>query len=561
MRYLCVHCDHRFEVEAEASVPKRCPACMRATGIEPMRDEPAQASRVGARVPRSRAIWLGGAAALLLIAGGVAYALSRSSAPAARGGPAALDADELKVALAAQQVDAGPLLRLLLADAALRRFAEQAAAGKDAPRARADALFAALRARAKAAAFVPWSLSEPRATPVQTASQTLAALKDGARAELYPLELSALMVAALRALEVPALVAELPDPRGARAPLDASGYLGYFVVAVPGEAGAGAPQFQFYDVYGGKQLGPEAQATPLSDAAALGAALALRAAHENSQLSDPRAALASSSHALQLAPSLPSVRTVRGVVVLTERMVEQGLQEFQAARELRGDAARLHNLASVMLVTQELDKAQSVLSAALEKAPDFAAAHVTLATLLLLRGEAEQAHGELLKAEQLAPSLPAVHWGFAELALRRGDGEEALARARRALTPRPSFDARLRYAALLRQAGKYEEMRQTAEQLLAQAPAYRKDEVRQVLGAVLGPTALEPAAPAQADLRADDLADLGGPKLELEPPEEGARGGAGLGGPAGAGSGAGKLRLRDPSQGLQLDLGGKARAH
>lgn len=549
MRYLCVHCDHRFEVEA--NLPKRCPSCMRATGIEPMRDSAAQAPKAGAAMQRGRLLWLG-IGALLLIAAGVGYALSRDAGATASTGPAALDASALKAALAQQQVDAGGLEKLLVADAAVERFAEQAAAGKSSPSARADAVFAALRARAKAAAFAPWSLSEPRATPVMTASRTLAALKDGARAELYPLELAALMAAALRALDVPALVAELPDPKGARAPLDPSGYLGYFVVAVPSGAGEGAAAFHFYDVYGGKQLGAQVHATPLSDPAAVGAALALRAVYENSQLADPRAALASSSHALRLAPSLPTVRTVRGVVVLTEKMVEQGLSEFQAARELRGDAARLHNLANVMLVAQEVEKAQSVLSAALEKAPDFAAAHVTLATLLMLRGETDQAHAELLKAEQLAPSLPAVHWALAELALRRGENEEALARARRALTPRPSFDARLRYAALLRQAGKYEDMRHIAEQLLAQTPAYRKDEMRQLLGAVLGPTALEPAQPAQADLGADDLADLGGPKLELEAPKEG----AGLTGAAGA-SGSGKLRLRDPSQGLRLDLGAK----
>jgi hypothetical protein len=153
-----------------------------------------------------------------------------------------------------------------------------------------------------------------------------------------------------------------------------------------------------------------------------------------------------------------------------------------------------------------------------------------------------------------------VQWGLAEYALRRGDNEEALARARRALSPRPSFDGRLRYAALLRQTGKYEEMRTTAEQLLAQTPAYRRDEIRQVLGAVLGPTALEPAAPAQPDLRADDLSDLGGPKLELEPRKDEKGLGAGPSGAANSAPTAGKLRLRDPSQDLRLDLGAKAGA-
>jgi tetratricopeptide (TPR) repeat protein len=503
-------------------------------------------------------VWLGAAAALLTLAA-VGYAFSRASrSDSSDASQQPLDEKALKAALAREQVDAAGLERLLSADVAIERFAEQAAAGKSSPISRADAVFAALRARAKAGAFAAWSLGEPRSTPVLTASQTFAALKkDGARSELYPLELAALMVAALRTLDVPARVAELSDDKGARAPLDGSGYLGYFVVAVASQADKGNAAARFYDVYGGKVSDSDAQAVVLSDTSAVGAALALRALHENSYLADPKRALGSSSSALRLAPTLPSVRTVRGVVVLTEKMVEQGLQEFQAARELRGDAARLHNLSNVMLVTQEVDKAQSVLSAALEKAPDFAAAHVTLATLLMLRGEMEQARSELDKAEQLAPSLSAVQWGFAEYFVRRGENEEALERAQRAFAVHPSFDAKLRYAALLRQAGKYEEMRKLAELLLAHVPSYRKEDIRQVLSAVLGPTALEPSAPATPDLRADDLSDLGGPKLELKLPGDGKPLGAARSDDGSSSEAAAKLRLRDSRQGLRLDLGAK----
>jgi tetratricopeptide (TPR) repeat protein len=452
-----------------------------------------------------------------------------------------LTLEPLKQRLAEQQVEAGGLERLLIADSAIENFAEQASAGRSEPTAIADAVYAALRARAKSLAFVPWSLGELRPTPVLTAAQTLPKLKAGARAELYPLELTALAVAALRSQDVPARVAELIDVKGRSAPLDPSGYLGYFAVALPVEKGV-----RLYDVYGGQSV-EGAPHKLLSDTEAVGAALALRALHENTYLADPQKALGTSSHALRLAGSLPSVRTVRGVVVLTEKMVEQGLAELQAARELRGDAPRLHNLASVMLMTGELDKAQSVLSGALEKAPDFAGARATLAGLLMLQGQSEQAYAELQKAERLAPQLTLVQWGLADYELRSSDREQALERARRAYARAPSFDAKLRLAALLRQAAKYEEMRTLAAELLAQAPAYRREDVRGLLNSLLGPSALDADQPS-ADTARDDLSNLGGADLKLQAPA-----------PAelGLGQKSPKLRLSEPGADLKLRLGGK----
>jgi tetratricopeptide (TPR) repeat protein len=531
---------------------------MRAKGIEPVR-EVAAAPQTSAKGRLRHALWLLPLA--LAVAAGVWFMRPKATVDGAATGPQPLELDALKESFARDHIDAGGLERLLLADDAIEKFAEKSAGSKDGPRDKAEAITAALRARAQSQAFVPWSLGEPRGSEVMTASATWKRIaKDGARAELYPLEAAALGVAALRTLDVPALVAELSDVTGRKAPLDSSGYIGYFVVAVyPETPGVGAPLF--FDPYGGLKLSTGAQASVLADTAAIGAALSLRALYENTYLADPKRALTSTSHALQLAGRLPSVRTVRGVVVLTERMIEQGLQEFQAARELRGDAARLHNVASVMLVTGEIDKAQSVLSAALEKAPDFASAHATLGTILMMQGQREEAELELNKAERLAPDLSLVQWGLAEFALRKGERDEAIARAKRAMEARPSFDGKLRYAALLRQASKYEEMRQLAEQLLTQVPAYRKDEIRSVLLQVLGPTALEPEEqpaadqPTTVDPGADDLSDLAGPDLQLGRSEDKAGGPA-----AGRLNSAGdtkRLQLRDPSQKLQLNLSGK----
>jgi len=237
-------------------------------------------------------------------------------------------------------------------------------------------------------------------------------------------------------------------------------------------------------------------------------------------------------------------------------MIEQGLQEFQAARELRPDAPRLHNVASVMLVTGEVDKAQAVLTAALEKAPDFASARATLGTVLLMQGQLERAEVELEQAERLAPDLSLVQWARADLLMRQEQRQEALTLARKAYEARPSFDGALRFAALLRQAAKYDEMRQLAAQLVERAPSYRRDDIRAVIVGLLGPTALEVEQPSEVDTSADDLSDLGANDLKLDLPTPGLSTG---GGAAGRDSSheQGRLRLGQPDRKLRLDLGAK----
>ena len=298
MRYLCVHCDHRFEVAGDVP-PTRCPSCMRAKSIEPIR-----AAAPAKKVERGKTgLLLGGLAALLALGAAAWYLLPRDNVD--KSGAGALTHDALKRQLAEQHIDAGGLVQLLVADDTVKKFAEQSAADKEGARA-AEAIYAALRKRASAQAFVPWSLGELRATPVLTATQTLAKLlKDNGRAELYPLEVVALAVAALRSLDVPARVAELTDLKGRSSPLDPSGFLGYFVVAL--ESDGAAPRL--YDVYGGQSLTGASHAL-LSDTSALGAALALRALHETTYLADPKRALESSSHALRLAVE-PAVRAHR----------------------------------------------------------------------------------------------------------------------------------------------------------------------------------------------------------------------------------------------------------
>lgn len=500
MRYQCVHCDHSFEA-SESDPPKRCPSCMRANAVQPVRE---RAPTV--RPTRSPRVAIGVAAVALLAAVGGYFVWGKrpTAGDPVHIGP--LSPSALHDTLSHAQVDAGELESLLAPDPSITKFAESAAGSASSAFDKADGIMRAVRARASALSFVPWSLGEPRSTVVAGAKQTLAVLaKDKGRAQLYPLEVAALATVALRSVDVPAQLAELVAVEGERAPLDPSGYLGYFVVAVyPSEAGVGTPRL--FDVYGGRALAPGVKHGVLDDPTAIGAALSLRALHEVSYQADPKSALTSSSHAIQLAGKLPSVRTVRGMVVLAGRQVEQGLQEFAAARQLRSDAPRLHNLASAALMTGDVERATKELSAALERAPDFAAAHATMGSLALVRGELDVARAELARAEQLAPDLSLVQWALAELQLRTGDRDQALATARRAVQARPSFDARLRMGVLLRQAARFDELRELTATLLKMTPAYRQAEVREMIGSALGPAALD--------------ADAVDPELETEPKGE-----------------------------------------
>lgn len=527
---------------------------MRTAGVQPADDGPKSAARtLPRRSPRTRVAL---AVVVLLAAVGGYFVLGRRPSAGESHGPAPLSTSALSEALKAAGADAGELASLLAPDPAIERFAAQAAGSASKAFEKADAVQRAIRARASALAFIPWSLGEPRTSAVKTAAQLAPVLaKDKGRAELYPLELSAFAVAALRAQKVPALVVELHDLEGERSPLDPSGYLGYFAVAVYEDApGVGAPKL--YDPYGGRTLPPAAKHTLLRDPQAIGAALALRALHEVSYLADPRRGLESSSDALALAGTLPSVRTVRGMVVLAGKQVEQGLQEFAAARQLRSDAARLHNLATAELMTGDLERATKDLQAALTRAPDFAGARATLGAVQLIKGEPDDALRELRRAEELAPDLSLVQWALADYWLRTGDRERALTTARRALAQRASFDAQLRMGVLLRQAGQYDEMRALTAQLVERAPEYRKGELRELLREAFGPTAFDDldAEPSPADeAEGDPARELSGSKL-LAPKGDGLR----LEAPSAPGaedeSRGSKLRLRDRDQQLELKL-------
>ncbi|HET6334357.1 MAG TPA: hypothetical protein VFG30_14135 [Polyangiales bacterium] len=487
MRYHCVQCDQEFET-AEGDDKPRCPKCLRQHGLRPLERvaaAPTRASRAGLFV-------LVGA---IVVAGGGGYWYWQKSQTAGKSA-AAVDAGDLRERTRqATGIDVGDAADLLQADAAIEAFAKKATDGKSSADDKAKAIVAAIQARAKKQAFVPSALLEPRDTLAQTAAQAFAALaKDGARQELYPLEVAAVGVAALRSQDVPAQLVEVSGNAGDRAPLDPSGRLGYFAVGVA-SSGSGA-QLHAYDVYGGRPELPTADVTGLSDTQAVGSLLALRAMHRLVHGGDLGGALQYADAATKLSPSSAAARGIRGAVLLATGGKDEGARELEAAAQLKPGPAQQNNLAMYSLATGDTDRAAKLVAQALASAPDYASGHLTLASVHLARLDRDLAAGELTQAERLDPKLPALPMAWAEMYAATGDMLQAQARAEEAVRARPkSPETHLLLARIHRQASRYDAMRAEARKVLELAPASQKDQISQVLKAVLGPTALEADSP------------------------------------------------------------------
>jgi tetratricopeptide (TPR) repeat protein len=495
MRYHCVQCDQEFEMTESEDKP-RCPKCLRSHGLRPIE----RAAAAPSRSQRTGSLVLLG---LIVVAGGGGYWFWQKSHSAAKSA-AVLDAGDLRErARQAAGLDIGDAADLLTADDAIEAFAKKATDGKSSADDKAKAIVAAIQARAKKQAFVPWSLLEPRDTQAQTAAQTLAALaKDGARNQLYPLEVAALGVAALRSQDVPAQVVEVSGNGTERTPLDPSGRLGYYAVGVS-STGSGA-QLHAYDVYGGRAtpIAP-ADTAALSDMQAVGSLLSLRALQRLVHAADLAGALQFADASTKLSPSSATTRGVRGAVLLATGGKDEGARELEAAAQLRPGAAQQNNLAMYALATGDSDRAAKLIAQALAGAPDYASGHLSLASVHLARLDRDLARGELTQAERLDPRLPALPMAWAELFASSGDLMQAQSRAEEAVRLRPkSPETHLLLARIHRQSGHYDAMRAEARKVLELAPASQKDQISQVLTAVLGPTALETASAEPGDVTA-----------------------------------------------------------
>jgi Tfp pilus assembly protein PilF len=398
-------------------------------------------------------------------------------------------------------VDPGSLLQVLAHDASVKAFADRATAGKTSADARAQAVVAALAERRKQRGFVDWSRVEPRVGLPLSAVETLRAIeRDGAERQLYPLEVAALAVAALRSVEVPALLAEVyafgKEPR----PVDPSGRFGYFGVFVPEKAGAQPLRGRVYDAYGGRSQAPaDADFAVWNDAQAVGGALALRAMHVLRNDLDIDAAERDSGAALTLVPSSASIHGVRAAVVNTvghpaAKSGDDGKQQLQEAQKLRDGAAQRNNLALSALTRQDWRGALKELGDTLTEMPEYALAHVTRATALLINFDFAGARAELDLAAQHDPELAFVPQIRAQLLASEGKSDEAVIEARRAVALNPQDAGSLFILARIEhRLGLKDDERKHAKQIVERTPAAAKEERTGQVRALLGPNIFDEA--------------------------------------------------------------------
>lgn len=482
MQYQCVHCDLTFDFEGEGR--PRCPKCMRVHDIRPLEEPPGPGSR-------SIRLWVVGGLVVLTAAGFLFwYQHSEKSLPDNVPSTPLSQADLARY-LQREGINARGMEKILLGGPGIEEFARKAVAGKSSPQQKAQAIVDALRARAAARAFVDWSRVDPRDTPPVTPERVLKMIeKDGAARRLYPLEVAALAVAALRSVGVQAMLAEAFAFEGDRTPPDPSGRFGYFVpvlLEVPPE------KARLLDPYGGRSGSlNEAQVEVLTDLQAVGLALNLRAIHLLARDQDLEGGMANVDTALHLAPRSPSVRTVRALALLASAGASQARSELEAALQIRSDSSRRNNLAGLLLVMGDVDGAARQVSLALEEHPDFAAAHVTLASVHMARMEQEQVKTELEKAEELDPGIPLIHMVWAQFHASRSEWDQAVGRARQGVEMQPNdTQARLLLAKIYREAGHYPEMRRQARAALDLVPEQRAEEMKRLIEGLLGPTALD----------------------------------------------------------------------
>jgi tetratricopeptide (TPR) repeat protein len=382
-------------------------------------------------------------------------------------------------------------LALFDADDALETLGERAEGGS--PVERAEGVVEAIRARASKRGFVTWPTSTPRDTAIKTAARAWDAMQEnGAAARLYSLEVTLVAVAALRSADVDAMVAEVYAFPNDRSPPDPSGHLGYYALAIyPNAPGEGTPAI--LDPHGGRGTEPEEDDfRVLDDLAVLGAFLNHRAMHALVHEGEGDQAFDLSESALKLDRRSPSIRSARGAILLASGGEQQGLEELEAAAQLRRDAPRLNNLAGLALAQQDYETATRQVAQALEQHPDFAGGHATRAALHLAEGETDLGRRELETAQGLDAELPILPMLWANYYLATHETERAAESAAEAIERQPhSWHARLQAAAVFRAAARYDDMRRQARAIMEMVGPDQREMTRQLIERVLGPTALE----------------------------------------------------------------------
>jgi Tfp pilus assembly protein PilF/DNA-directed RNA polymerase subunit RPC12/RpoP len=517
-KYFCAHCDKEF-VPEEAGDKPRCPQCMRRGAVEPV-----QEVAPGSSASRRWAV----IAALLIVVAGIGYGVYVATTVALEETPPLrpLEARELAAYLQRDEIQVGTYEPMMMLPDAVEGWPE-------------SAVELAARMHRESSS---WSLEQPLPREVMIADQTLAMMDaHEERVKLYPIESATAMTALLRQRGVKAMVAEVWEFEGARAPADPSGVLGYFITAVYDESGSEEPS-AYVDAWGGRGEVNVTSVRVLRDTEALAAVLGTEAIRILKRSGDAKKALPMVETALLLDPVSPSLRAVSATILVESGGIAQGVTEFEAALQLRADGPRKLNLAQLYLAqagTLEMNgqkaaadaqfsEANRIVDEVIEIWPRYAHAHLVLATIHMGLGDPERARLELELAESLSPNTPMLWAVWAQYHLAQDDPAAAAASMKRAVGLDPdNWQLRLQAARVFRGAGDDEAATENVGAAIELVPPEKRADVRQFAERMMGPGALT-ASPDP------DEGSSGDPALMLGDPSN--------------------LRLRDPGETLELDL-------
>jgi Tfp pilus assembly protein PilF len=517
-KYFCAHCDKEFVPEEPGDRP-RCPQCMRKGGVEPVQE-------AGPKTGASRrwAVII----AVLIVAAGIGYGFYVSTTVALEETPPLrpLEPRELSAYLERDQIQVGLYEPMMMLPDHVDEWPE-------------SAVEIAERMHSQSSS---WSLEQPLPRELMTADQTLAMMDaHEERVKLYPLELATAMTALLRQRGVNAMVAEVWEFEGARAPADPSGTLGYFVTAVYDQSGPEEPSV-YVDAWGGRGEVNVSSVRVLRDTEVLAAALGTEAIRMFKRSGDGKKALPMIETALLLDPMSPALRAVNATILVESGGIAQGVTEFEAALQLRADGPRKLNLAQLYLAQAgtlevngqqaaadaQFSEANRIVDEVIETWPRYSHAHLVLATIYMGLGDPERARLELELAESLSPDTAMLWAVWAQYHLAQSDPSTAAAKMKRAVVLDPNnWQLRLQAARVFQVAGDDEAATENVDAALQLVPAEKRTEVRQLADRMMGPRALTNSPEPEQGTPQDPALMLGDPS---------------------------NLRLRDPGETLQLDL-------
>jgi len=308
----------------------------------------------------------------------------------------------------------------------------------------------------------------------------------------------------------------------------------------------------FFDPWGGRGEVQLSDVRVLRDTEVLAAAVGTEALRIFSRSGDGAKALPMVETALLLDPVSPSLRSVSATILVESGGLAQAMDDFEAARQLRGDGPRQLNLVQILLAQAgmlemngqedaaeaQFSEGNRIVGEVLDKWPRYGRAHLVLATIHLGLHDLGRARAELEAAEALDPDAPMLWAVWAQLDLAENDPVAATAKIKRAVDLDPdNWQLRLQAARVLQGAGDVEGAKQNVAAALQLVPPAKRTEVQAFVERMMGPGAWNDAPPpAQGpDTQGDTDAGTGGPALILGDPS--------------------KLRLRDPGQALKLDVG------